>query len=576
MIHLLVVIWVIGVGSASAATLCDDFDAPESTRVYFVSGMFTSDIKRAQARNMLASSVGDPANNKYRAVVNRNELPQEQLYQVVRQRLGAIDLNEFWKWFHNPAASGVPIAYKEALAAVILDAADSEFNTDPDLQTHVSRYLQDLNAGKKVVLVAHSQGNFYANNSYYYIQSRYPELSDSMGIVAVATPAPVVADGGLYTQNRLDHVIFGIVSNPLTPFNVVPHNVSITGDDIPMNHGFAETYMLRESAKIVGDIRATISNLVQPELNPDCDNRVAAITTLNAKDVLDISATLEGRLTDGENVDAWIVHDRNASNVICDPNLHNGTGAYTAETTISSAVSKLVPNTTYYARACAKGAKGGVKDGGLVQFITSRTSAKVTSTGTNFVGTSTATLRGTLTSGIGVDVWFQWGTSNVSLACDGTNYDGVGNYTAQTNVSLGLSNLQEGTQYSYLVCAKGGDGQTNSSAVSSFTTATPPPPPEISCSNQAYQGGTSGLVVIFDFSTKKGVSAVEFQTFTIPDKFEIFKSGTNIPVLTTPGFVSGHSVGNFTVDSSFDKVDVVVTGNTIESTEWELIVRCPP
>jgi hypothetical protein len=63
----------------------------------------------------------------------------------------------------------------------------------PDVQQHRSAYQAELDAGNNVVVVAHSQGNFYVNQAYGLI-GLPPTLQ--FGTVAVATPASDVAGGG--------------------------------------------------------------------------------------------------------------------------------------------------------------------------------------------------------------------------------------------------------------------------------------------------------------------------------------------------------------------------------------------
>jgi probable HAF family extracellular repeat protein len=58
----------------------------------------------------------------------------------------------------------------------------------PDLQRHVSEYMAQLAVGKAIV-VAHSQGNFYANEAYDLLSTDPMHLS----VIAVATPSDHVA-----------------------------------------------------------------------------------------------------------------------------------------------------------------------------------------------------------------------------------------------------------------------------------------------------------------------------------------------------------------------------------------------
>jgi len=74
--------------------------------------------------------------------------------------------------------------YEEMVDDYILKSiSDILKSPSDDLRKHIRYYERDLKDGKKLVLIGHSQGNFYANEAYDYLQS------DDVGVVAVATPA---------------------------------------------------------------------------------------------------------------------------------------------------------------------------------------------------------------------------------------------------------------------------------------------------------------------------------------------------------------------------------------------------
>jgi len=73
-----------------------------------------------------------------------------------------------------------------------LNALAQAFNYE-DLQTHITAYNQDLQAGNGVVVVAHSQGNFFANTAY---ESLKPSYKKNFKLISVASPAFFVAGGG--------------------------------------------------------------------------------------------------------------------------------------------------------------------------------------------------------------------------------------------------------------------------------------------------------------------------------------------------------------------------------------------
>ncbi len=64
-----------------------------------------------------------------------------------------------------------------------------------DLKEHVAEYVRDLDAGRKVLLVSHSQGALYANAGIQQIQNSEHQNAQNMGIYAVASPVGTLADG---------------------------------------------------------------------------------------------------------------------------------------------------------------------------------------------------------------------------------------------------------------------------------------------------------------------------------------------------------------------------------------------
>jgi hypothetical protein len=72
------------------------------------------------------------------------------------------------------------------------------------IQEHLSAYRQELNAGKKVILVSHSQGGFFANAEW---NSLTKKEQDKTSIVTVATPSSYVADGGESRNTKVDPIV---------------------------------------------------------------------------------------------------------------------------------------------------------------------------------------------------------------------------------------------------------------------------------------------------------------------------------------------------------------------------------
>ena len=107
------------------------------------------------------------------------------------------------------------------------------------LQRFVEMYRTELNVGKKVVLVAHSQGNLYANRAYDLLR---PQYGQNLGIVSVATPDTRVAGGGPWFTLTGDTVINRVrqfLSSATLPADF---EGPLPGADSWM-HGFLESYL---------------------------------------------------------------------------------------------------------------------------------------------------------------------------------------------------------------------------------------------------------------------------------------------------------------------------------------------
>ena len=130
---------------------------------------------------------------------------------------------------------------------------------------------------RKLLLVAHSQGNFYANSFYDKVAGKDGGVpAESIGVYSVATPSGRVAGGGRYLTSESDRVIAGLVgSMPL--YRIMPPNTAIElqdGDDA-LGHNFANVYLKYKGAEIVSDIGESLDKLttsnIQLETSPCID-----------------------------------------------------------------------------------------------------------------------------------------------------------------------------------------------------------------------------------------------------------------------------------------------------------------
>ena len=115
---------------------------------------------------------------------------------------------------------------------------------------------------QKLLLVGHSQGNFYANNFYDKAASQPGGVpSQSIGVYSVGTPANLVAGGGKYLTSDTDNVIASVVARFI---NILSPNVHIPlqndGSD-GNGHSFSDVYLKYQGDKIISDIKFSLNKL---------------------------------------------------------------------------------------------------------------------------------------------------------------------------------------------------------------------------------------------------------------------------------------------------------------------------
>ncbi|MCX6754435.1 MAG: DUF5011 domain-containing protein [Candidatus Nomurabacteria bacterium] len=147
-------------------------------------------------------------------------------------------------------------------AGDIIDAiAQGLFNskTDFDLVDMLNDASNQVRT-QKILLVGHSQGNFYVNNFYDKIAGKDGGVPvESIGVYSVATPSDRVAGDGKYLTSDTDSVIatlVGSVKNIMTPNT----HIDLTG--IKSNgHDFSQVYLKYRGDQIVLDIQSSLENL---------------------------------------------------------------------------------------------------------------------------------------------------------------------------------------------------------------------------------------------------------------------------------------------------------------------------
>ena len=127
--------------------------------------------------------------------------------------------------------------------------------------------LSDISAKlttQKLLLVPHSQGNFYANAIYSNLADKPGGLpAGAIGIFGVASPASHINGGGDWITSDTDEVIAGIVGG-ISPKGILPTNTTIIFNDSdgdPLGHDFTKIYLKYKTPEIISGITSSLDKL---------------------------------------------------------------------------------------------------------------------------------------------------------------------------------------------------------------------------------------------------------------------------------------------------------------------------
>lgn len=163
------------------------------------------------------------------------------------------------KYLLNPIHSG---GVGDLFNAVTQKTFEKETVADYDLIEMLNDASLKVKT-QKLLLVAHSQGNFYANSFHDVVTTQPGGVpAQSIGVYGVANPASRVAGGGKWLTSSTDKVIAWVVGN--VPFrSIMEPNTDIElkeGDDFS-GHGFSEVYLQYRAERIVNDIQHSLDKL---------------------------------------------------------------------------------------------------------------------------------------------------------------------------------------------------------------------------------------------------------------------------------------------------------------------------
>lgn len=260
----LLVVFVCAVSFFIQAEECV-YNEEKKTRVFFGNGMFTEPSEaRRNARiieEMLVEMARDP---RYSPSVDDLGNISDDTGEIEV----ALSLNypEYDPRFAITEVGVQRIAADESLFREFYQYYATTI--DKDLEDHVTAYTDSLKAGHRLMVIAHSQGNFYANNAYDIIKAKEPDLVSSMKIIGLATPDSKIRNGKYITLHS-DYVIEAV--NLLFDSTLDPH----TTNTDKKGHAFKSYLNGDESRR---ELKGIFSEFYENTLYPTAKTKAGTFT----------------------------------------------------------------------------------------------------------------------------------------------------------------------------------------------------------------------------------------------------------------------------------------------------------
>jgi hypothetical protein len=232
---------------------------------------------------------------RYELLYNETLGMFEDLMEVFEQRMGelkdesgellrnryelffdVVNGNGHWynKVLDSIAAFGdVAVAFLDDVRLKIQESLFSSINSSPtavNYTEHKTRIDNWVVEGKKLLFVAHSQGNLFANTAYDYAKSKVGEGSVKVIHIAPASSktngVSVLADQDLVIKG-LRSIVGNLPETTIAIDNYFNRPAGTNGRKDPMGHGFVEIYInpnLATSIEVSMAINSALNSLVAP------------------------------------------------------------------------------------------------------------------------------------------------------------------------------------------------------------------------------------------------------------------------------------------------------------------------
>jgi hypothetical protein len=253
----------------SNASICDKKD----TVIFFGNGVKSIKKDAFKAKESIKKSLKTELTPEEFEVLkfdvaynDTHGLPLDLLESTAQVLTG--NISGFWRYLWELAPVPDWFADKFILLSSVLDY--SALITTDSLKNHVNTYRTAIAEGKKVILVAHSQGNLFGNQAYKILSTSEKR---SFGMVSVANADNNVlgnyTEQAVYTTLINDRVILKLIDLqlhlPTSPMSPNTENLTVSED--PRGHSFIASYMVEGSVseiQITGDIVTALGSLYTP------------------------------------------------------------------------------------------------------------------------------------------------------------------------------------------------------------------------------------------------------------------------------------------------------------------------
>lgn len=256
--------------------------------IFYGNGIWANELATINSKKRLASEVGSvlklPTN-----IVKFDYLYNEttpgtigKLFDLYESSLQILDndVNRLERMI-----DGIETMPKEVQDAYFHDISQPDFLSKVRAITvsrHLEQYRAALKCGQKIIVVAHSQGNLFANDAYKLLEQE--GYSHPFDLVAVASPEPLVPVGAQYVTLDRDNVaaVFPLAGGPTANTSFGGLLPTVTCGIDPFCHQFVAAYMRSDNArnKIIGyihDFLPPLPVLVGTITDADSGNVLAAV-----------------------------------------------------------------------------------------------------------------------------------------------------------------------------------------------------------------------------------------------------------------------------------------------------------